>query len=73
MVKENKTYEDYYNEGHAQALERCKKIKKIFPKPIAITIMIIWVIMDLISALLCMMIAPIEFVGRSIITKFKNK
>ena len=60
---ENKTFEDNYNEGYIRGRKRAKKLHDMFPKPIAKLIMVVWMIMDLISALLCMMIAPIEFVS----------
>ena len=69
---ENKTYEDHYNEGYVRGQKRRKKLRDMFPKPIANLILVAWMIMDLISALICLMIHPIELVGRLLIARFKK-
>ena len=70
---ENKTFEDNYNEGYIRGKKRAKKLHDMFPKPIAKLILAAWMIMDIISGLICLMIHPIELVGRILIAKFKNK
>ena len=70
---ENKTFEDNYNDGLIRGRKRAKKLRDMFPKPIARLIILVWMIMDIISGLICLLIHPIELVIRILITKFKNK